>query len=96
MKLKPINDKILVKEIIPDEKTESGIIMTQTNPSRRRKGKVISVGPGFRKDNGEFSPVSVNPGDEILFNYASGNEVEVEGEKFQMIREVDIVGVFEE
>ena len=98
MKLKPINDKVLITEQLPEQKTASGriIIPESAQKTRQRKGIVIDVGQGFRTETGNMNPLHVKKSDMVLFNFATGNEVEIDGKKFQMSREADIVGIIEE
>ena len=93
--IKPINDGVLIREAKPEEKTEAGIIMAKATPKRRRNGIVLAVGQGHRLQNGGFTPLSVKAGDKVVFNYANGNDIEVDGEELNMCRELDIVGVVE-
>ncbi len=93
--IKPINDGILIREIKPEEISPGGIIMEKAKPERRRNGKVLSVGQGHRMQDGNFAALSVKEGDTIVFNYAVGNDIEVDGEALNMCREQDIVGIVE-
>ena len=93
--IKPINDGILIREIKPEEKSPNGIIMAKATPKRRRTGEVLAVGLGHRLQDGGFTPLSVKAGDTVVFNYANGNDIEVDGEELNMCRESDIVGVVE-
>lgn len=94
--IKPINDGVLIREIKPDEMSPGGkIIMEKTTPKRRRSGKVLAVGKGHRNQDGLFTGLSVKAGDTVMFNYAKGNDIEVDGETLTMCKESDIVGVVE-
>ena len=93
--IRPINDGVLIRESKPDEKTPAGIIMAKATPKRRRSGEVLAVGEGHRLQDGGFAALSVKAGDNVLFNYANGNDIEVDGEELNMCRESDIVGVVE-
>ena len=95
MKIKPINDGVLIEEVQKELKTEAGIILEKTAPTRRRNGTVLAVGKGNRNQDGTFTPLSVKEGDVVLFNHANGNDVVVGGKTYQMCRELDVVGIFE-
>ena len=94
--IKPINDGVLIREIKPEETTEAGIILEKTKPKHIRNGAVLAVGEGHRMQDGNFAALSVNDGDKVMYKHIQGNEVEVDGEKLQLCRELDIVGVVEE
>lgn len=95
--IKPINDGILIRRSKPEELSPSGKIIISKVPSgRRQTGKVLAVGQGHRLQNGGFTPLSIKAGDTVVFNYANGNDIEVDGENLNMCRESDIVGVVED
>ncbi len=94
--IKPINDGILIRKVEPEERSPSGkIIMSKAAPKRRQNGEVLAVGQGHRLQDGGFTPLSVKAGDTVVFNYANGNDIEVDGEMLNMCKESDIVGVVE-
>jgi len=94
--IKPINDGILIRKTDPDEMSPSGkIIMEKVPKGRRQNGEVLAVGQGHRLQDGGFTPLSVKAGDIVVFNYANGNDIEVDGEELNMCRESDIVGIVE-
>ena len=95
MKLKPLQDRVIVKQSLAEEKTKSGIILPDAAQEKPTKGKVIAVGAGKADDNGKIHALNVKPGDEVYYGKYSGTDVEVNGEKFVILRESDILGVLE-
>ena len=95
MKLKPLADRVIVKQSDAEEKTASGILLPDSAKEKPTKGKVISVGPGKLDDNGKRMEVGVRAGDAVYYGKYSGTDVEIDGEKFVILRESDILGVLE-
>jgi chaperonin GroES len=95
MKLKPLQDRVIVKQAEAEEKTKSGIILPDAAKEKPTKGKVVAVGDGKRDDNGKVHALNVKPGDQVYYGKYSGTDVEVNGEKFVILRESDILGVLE-
>jgi chaperonin GroES len=95
MKLKPLADRVIVKQSEAEEKTKSGILLPDTAKEKPTKGKVIAVGPGKLDDNGKRMEIGVRPGDNVYYGKYSGTDVEVDGQKFVILRESDILGVLE-
>ncbi len=95
MKLRPLHDRVLVRRVDEDEKTSSGIIIPDTAKEKPMEGKVISVGPGARGDDGKIHPLDVKKGDRILFGKWSGTEVKMDDEELLIMKESDIMGVIE-
>ncbi len=95
MKLRPLHDRVLVRRVDEDEKTSSGIIIPDTAKEKPMEGKVLSVGPGARGDDGKIHPLDVKKGDRILFGKWSGTEVKMDDEELLIMKESDIMGVIE-
>ncbi|OQX22345.1 MAG: co-chaperone GroES [Desulfobacteraceae bacterium IS3] len=95
MKLRPLQDRILVKRVEEETKTKGGIIIPDTAKEKPAEGKVVAVGNGKMGDDGKRIPVSVKEGDRVLFGKYSGTEVKVEGEEYVIMREDDILGIIE-
>ena len=95
LKLKPLGDRVIVKQSQAEEKTKSGILLPDSAKEKPTKGKVIAVGPGKVGDNGKRQELGVKTGETIYYGKYSGTDVEVEGEKFVILRESDILGVLE-
>ena len=95
MKLKPLQDRVIVKQDEAEEKTKSGILLPDTAKEKPTRGKVISVGPGKLDDKGRAMPLGVKVNDTIIYGKYSGNDIEVDGKKFVILRESEIFGILE-
>ena len=95
MKLRPLNDRILVKRVEEETKTKGGIIIPDTAKEKPDEGKIISVGNGKLADDGKRIALELKAGDRILFGKYSGTEVKIEGEEYLIMREDDVLGVIE-
>ena len=95
MKLRPLQDRILVKRIEEQEKTAGGIYIPDTAKEKPVMGQIVSVGNGKKAEDGRVIPLDVKAGDKVLFGKYSGNEVKVEGEDYLIMREDDILGIME-
>jgi chaperonin GroES len=95
MKIRPLQDRVLVKRIAEEEKTKGGIIIPDTAKEKPQEGKVIAVGKGKTNDEGKLIPLQVKAGDKILFGKYSGSEIKIDGEEHLIMREDDILGVIE-
>ncbi|MDP3882473.1 MAG: co-chaperone GroES [Candidatus Staskawiczbacteria bacterium] len=96
MNIKPLSDHILIEPIKEEEKTRSGIFLPETaSKERSEEGKVIAVGPGKKTDEGKIVPVSVRPGDRVLFTKYGPNEIKVDGKEYLIASEGDILAIIE-
>jgi chaperonin GroES len=95
MKIRPLQDRILVKRVEEEEKTKGGIIIPDTAKEKPSEGKVMAVGKGKVDDEGKVHPLDVKKGDRVLFSKYSGTEVTVDGEDLIIIREDDVLGICE-
>ncbi len=95
MKIRPLQDRVIVKRIEEEEKTKGGIIIPDTAKEKPMEGKVIAVGKGKVLEDGKVHPPDVKAGDRILFGKYSGTEVKIDGEEHLIMREDDILGVIE-
>ncbi len=95
MKLRPLQDRILVERVEEEQKTKGGIIIPDTAKEKPAEGKVISVGNGKLDDSGKRVPLEVKKGDRILFGKYSGTEVKIEGKEYLMMREEDVLGIID-
>lgn len=95
MKIRPLQDRVLVKRIAEEEKTKGGIIIPDTAKEKPQEGKVIAVGKGKANDEGKLIPLQVKVGDKILFGKYSGSEIKIDGEEHLIMREEDILGLIE-
>ena len=94
-KLKPLADRVIVKQSDAETKTASGILLPDSAKEKPTKGKVVAIGPGKLDDNGKRHDIGVRVGETIYYGKYSGTDVEVDGEKFVILRESDILGVLE-
>ncbi len=95
MKIRPLQDRVIVKRIEEEEKTKGGIIIPDTAKEKPMEGKIIAVGKGKVLEDGKIHPLDVKAGDRILFGKYSGTEVKIDGEEHLIMREDDILGVIE-
>jgi len=95
MKLRPLDDRIVIKQSDAEEKTTGGIILPDTAKEKPQIGKIIAVGPGKMLDNGKRSKMSVKKNDKVIYAKYIGSEVEIDGEKFVVLRESDVLGIVE-
>ena len=95
LKLRPLADRVIVKQSEAETKTKSGILLPDAAKEKPTQGKVIAVGPGKLDDNGKPMSIGLKAGDNIYYGKYAGTDVEVDGEKFVILRETDILGVLE-
>ncbi|MBM4324684.1 MAG: co-chaperone GroES [Deltaproteobacteria bacterium] len=95
MKIRPLQDRVIVKRLEEEEKTKGGIIIPDSAKEKPQEGKVIAVGKGKVTDEGKVIPLDVKVGDRILFGKYSGTEVKIDGEEHLIMREEDILGIIE-
>lgn len=93
MKVKPLGDRVLVKQLEAKEQTRGGILLPDTAKEKPHEGEVIAVGQGKKTDDGKTIAISVKAGDKILYGKYSGTEITVDGEEYLIIREDDIVAI---
>ena len=93
MKVKPLNDRVLVRRMDPEEKVKGGIIIPDTAKEKPQEGKVIAVGAGRLDDSGKRIPMEVKVGDRVLIGKYAGTEVKIEDTEHVVVREEDILGV---
>jgi len=95
MKIRPLNDRVLVVRVEKEQKTSGGIIIPDTAKEKPQEGKIISAGPGKVGDNGKRTPLNVKKGDRILFSKYAGTEIKIDGVEHIFMKEDDILGVLE-
>jgi chaperonin GroES len=95
VKIRPLQDRVIVQRIAEEEKTKGGIIIPDTAKEKPQEGKVLAVGKGKVNDDGKITPLDVKVNDRILFGKYSGSEIVVDGEEHLIMREDDILGVIE-
>ena len=95
MAIRPLHDRVVIKRVEAEEKTQSGIVLPGAAAEKPDIGEVISVGPGKLLENGNVQKLSVKTGDRVLFGKYSGQTVKVDGEEYNVVREEDILAIVE-
>lgn len=95
MKVRPLNDRVLVLRIEEEQKTGGGIIIPDTAKEKPQEGKVIAIGPGKVNEDGKRIPLDVKENDRILFGKYSGTDIKIDGIEHLILREDDILGILE-
>jgi chaperonin GroES len=95
MKIRPLNDRLLVKRLEEEAKTAGGIIIPDSAKEKPAEGQVVAVGPGKLNDKGDRVALQVKAGDRVLFSKYGGTDVKLDGEDYLIMREDDILGVVE-
>jgi len=95
MKIRPLQDRVIVKRLAEEEKTKGGIIIPDSAKEKPQQGKVVAVGKGKVADDGKLIKLDVKAGDRILFSKYAGAEVKIEDEEHLIMREDDILGIIE-
>ncbi len=95
MAVKPLEDRVLVKPLEAATKTDSGIFLPESAKERPVQGKVVATGPGKRLENGQRATMSVKKGDTVVYGKYAGSELEIKGESHLILRESELLGVFE-
>jgi chaperonin GroES len=90
-KLRPLDDRVVVKPVEAEERTAGGIVLPDTAKEKPQRGKVVSVGPGKLLENGSRGTLSVAIGDEVIYGKYSGTDIELEGDEVKILRETDIL-----
>ena len=95
MKIRPLNDRLLVKRLEEEATTSGGIIIPDSAKEKPAEGEIVAVGPGKTNDKGERVALQVKAGDRVLFSKYGGTDVKLDGEDYLIMREDDILGVIE-
>ena len=95
MKLRPLDDRVVIKQSEAQEKTSGGIFLPDTAKEKPQLGKVVEVGPGKLLDDGKRCQMSVKKNDEVIYGKYTGNEIEIDGQKYVVLRESDLLGIVE-
>jgi chaperonin GroES len=93
--IKPLHDRVIIKQEEQEQKTKGGIIIPETAKEKPLMGKVIAAGEGRRLEDGTLQPLAVKKGNRVLFARYGGTEVELDGEKYLIMREEEILGIIE-
>jgi chaperonin GroES len=91
LKVRPLEDRVVVEPLEAEEKTAGGILLPDTAREKPQRGRVLAVGPGKSNEDGKRFPIAVAVGDEVLYGRYAGNEVEVGGKEVKIMRESDIL-----
>ena len=95
MSVKPLEDRILVRPVEAESKTENGIFLPESAKEKPMQGKVVALGPGKLLDNGERVKPAVKKGDTVVYGKYSGTEIEIKNESHLIVRESELLGVIE-
>jgi chaperonin GroES len=95
LKIKPLDDRIVVEQASAEEKTAGGIVLPETAKEKPQRGTVLAVGPGKLLDSGNRGPLAVRVGDQVFYGKYSGSEVEIGGKKYTVLRESDVLAVID-
>ena len=96
MNIKPLSDHILIEPMKSEEKTKGGILLPDTaEKEKSEEGVIVAVGPGKKTDEGKIIPVSVKPGDKVLFTKYGPNEIKIDGKEYLIAKEEDILAIIE-
>lgn len=95
MKVRPLNDRVLIKRVEESEQTSGGLFIPETAKEKQARGKVIAAGPGKADDDGKRKGLNVKEGDEVLFGKYAGTEIKVEGDDLIILKEEEILAVVE-
>jgi chaperonin GroES len=95
MELRPLDDRVVIKPSQAPDKTAGGLFLPDTAKEKPQIGKILWVGPGKMQDSGRRAPMSVKKDDEVVYGKYMGNEIEIDGEKYVIVHESDLLGVLE-
>lgn len=95
MRVRPLNDRVIVKRLEEEKKTAGGLIIPDTAKEKPQQGSVVAVGPGRLDDTGKRIPMTVSQGDRILFSKYAGTEIKIDGHEHLFMREDDILGILD-
>jgi len=93
--LKPLGNRLVVEPIETEEITAGGIVLPETAKEKPQRGKVLAVGPGERNDKGDRVPLDVSVGDTVLYAKYGGTEIKLDGKKYLILRESDLLAIYE-
>jgi chaperonin GroES len=95
VKIRPLQDRVIVQRIEEEEKTKGGLIIPDTAKEKPQEGKIIAVGKGKLNEDGKITPLDVKVNDRVLFGKYAGTEINIDGEEHLIMREEDILGIIE-
>ena len=91
MDLKPLGDRLIVQALEEEDVTESGIVLPDTAKEKPQRGRVLAVGPGPRNEDGEYVPMELSEGDEVIFSKYGGTDIKLGAEEYLILRESDVL-----
>jgi len=95
MKVRPLNDRILVRRVDQESKTAGGIIIPDAAKEKPQNGEVVAAGPGKAKNDGTRIPLEVSAGNRILFSKYAGSDIKIDGEEYIIMREDDVLAIID-
>jgi chaperonin GroES len=95
MKLRPLDDRVVIKQLDAEEKTSGGIILPDAAKEKPQIGKIVATGPGKLLEDGKRGKMSVKKNDEVIYGKYMGSEIDIDREKYVILRESDILGIIE-
>ena len=95
MKIRPLQDRVIVQRVEEEEKTKGGLIIPDTAKEKPQEGKIVAVGKGKLNDDGKITPLDVKVNDRVLFGKYAGTEINIDGEEHLIMREEDILGIID-
>ena len=95
MKIRPLQDRVIVRRMEEEKTSPGGIVLPDSATEKPIKGEVVAVGKGLVQENGDLRPLDLKVGDEVLFGKYSGTEIKLDGEELLVMKEDDVMGVFE-
>ena len=95
LKVRPLDDRVVVKQLEAEEKTAGGIVLPDTAKEKPQKGTVVAVGPGKMLDTGKRCETAVKKGDVVLYGKYAGSDIKIEGEEYKILHESDLLGIVE-
>lgn len=95
LKLRPLDDRVVVEPLEAEEKTAGGILLPDTAKEKPQRGKIVAVGPGRTLEDGKKQALTVAVGDEVLYGRYAGNEIEINGKELKIMRESDLLAKVE-
>ena len=96
VKVKPLDDRVVVKPLEAEEKTAGGILLPDAAREKPQRGTVVAVGPGKMLDSGKRSAVAVRKGNVVLYGKYSGSDIKIDGEELKILHESDLLGLIED
>ena len=95
MKLRPLDEGVVIKQVEAQEKTEGGIFLPDTAKEKPQMGTVVATGPGKVRDDGKRDKMTVKKNDQVIYPKYIGNDIEIEGDKYVILKESDLLGIVE-